>query len=146
MRSRLLALLALALAGCLADAPGDTIDQGPVTVDVAPELPAKLAWRQLASATLPRAEHCAANVGSKFYVMGGFVIPNPQSAPGEAGAVPTGPPVNAVEIYDAATNSWAPGPPYPTVLEHCLAIGLGDTVYVFYEVIGTGAPSSYKLK
>src|SRR5687768_5821008 len=104
------------MAGCLSSGtpPPEDNNEAPAAEIITPELPAKLAWRQLASAALPRAEHCAANLGSKFYVLGGFVLPNPVSAPGEAGAVPTGPPVNAVEIYDATTNTWTAGPAYPT--------------------------------
>ena len=141
-------ILAFLVAGCLSTSapPDDENNEAPPVDIVSPTLPEKLVWRQLASAALPRAEHCAANVGSKFYVLGGFVLPNPVSAPGEAGAVPTGPPTNAVEIYDAKTDTWTAGPAYPTVLEHCLATSIGDTIYVFYEVIGAGTASSYKLK
>jgi len=148
VHARLLSLIvAFLVAGCLSSTPPEEDNNEAPPVDIeSPPLPSNLAWRQLASASLPRAEHCAANIGSKFYVLGGFVLPNPVSAPGAAGNVPTGPPVNAVEIYDAATNSWSVGPAYPTVLEHCLATSVGDTIYVFYSVIGIEEPASYKLK
>jgi N-acetylneuraminic acid mutarotase len=147
MHARVLLIpLALVLAGCLSDAPETGDDsQNEVPSVMAPELPTKLAWRQLASANLPRAEHCAAELAGKFYILGGFVLPNEESMDGAAGGVPTGPPVNAVEVYDVASDSWSPGPAYPTALEHCLATSIGNTLYVFYSVIGAGTPASYKL-
>lgn len=140
-------LIALAFAGCLNDVadPDDGDDAEAPRFSTVP-LPEKLSWRRLADSSIPRAEHCAANVGPKFYVLGGYLIANPISAPGAAGGVPTGPPENIVEIYDAEANTWTRGPNYPVPLEHCLAIGVGDTIYVVYDSLAPTGGGSYKLK
>src|ERR1041385_6739194 len=145
MRAVVLLVLIGLLAGCAAPSsttsPSASASMKPVPLDAT-----KWVWRDLAPAPTPRVEQCGGNTGSKFYVVGGFVLPNQQSQPGDAGGVPTGPPTNLVEVYDAVTNSWSEGPPYPTPLEHCLATGIGDTLYVVYNVIGAGTPSCFKLK
>lgn len=132
--------VAFLFAGCLEDSgsatksgltraggkPASTLPVEP------PVLPAKMSWKRLADASIPRAEHCVANVGAKFYVIGGYIVPHPVSAPGPAGAAGVIVPTNAVEIYDAASNTFADGPAYPTTLDHCMAVGHGGTIYVFH--------------
>ncbi len=146
-------LITIAFAGCLQDsdatreaqeakraggkAPGtDVSAQAPLV-----PFPTKMSWERIADASMPRAEHCAANIGAKFYVVGGYIVPNPASAPGPAGSVPTAVPTDMVEIYDAESNTWTDGPTFPAQVNHCMAVGVGDSIYV----IAGGSSSKIKV-
>lgn len=140
--------VALMISGCL----GDTTSAGErsarsragtapnVQVPVEPpELPAA-AWQALPDSSIPRAEHCAANVGPIFFVTGGFIVPHPVSAPGPAGAVGVIVPTTITEIFDAKANTWSQGPAYPSPLDHCMGVGFGEYAYIFH---GSG---SHRIK
>lgn len=123
----------LLLAACL-DAPGAAIEDpggaADVAVDGLPELPTKLAWRQLAPAPTPRAEHAAAVLDGKIYSIGGYYIFN--NVDGVAlgpGAVIS---LDSVEVYDIPSDTWSTGPAYPVTLNHEAAAAHDGFVYVFY--------------
>jgi N-acetylneuraminic acid mutarotase len=141
----------IALAGCLEDASTKEAQAakaraaqkpvigGPGSLGV-PELPPAPKWQALADAAYPRAEHCVTNIGPKFFIVAGYIVPTPVSAPGPAGSLPVAIPTATVEIYDATTDSWTAGTDYPSAVNHCMAATVGDTAYVI-----AGA-QSYKTK
>lgn len=85
------------------------------TVSGLPSPPVGKTWRRLADAPTARQEVAASVVGNKIYVVGGLV------ASGRA--------TDAVEIYEPASNTWAPGPSLPIAVHHAMAATLnGDLV------------------
>lgn len=96
-------------------------------------------WTPRAPGPTPRTEVVVGQVGSKFYVIGGFATP---AAPGAI--VPT----NMVEIYDAATDRWSRGPDYPLQIHHASAGELNGFLYVAGGLVGpafTATNLAYRL-
>lgn len=130
---------ALFLAGCID--PGVTKEQQAAKARSAqkgivesetlsiPELPKAPRWQALPDASIPRAEHCATNLGPKFIITGGLIVPSPMSLPGPAGSVPAAVPTAITEIFDASRNAWSRGTDFPANIDHCLAVTVGDTAY-----------------
>ena len=162
--SLLLAALVVLVAGCtdkpLVEKNAEVQEEAPAepqAVDVDPSafdskdptthvhpslsrpLPQNLRWEAIAPMPLPRAEHCVANIGSTFHVIGGFLIPSvndsPLVLPAGGGPIPSA----MHEIYDATTDTWASGPDYPNTLDHAVCTEFGNEIYVFL-----GEENSYK--
>lgn len=93
--------------------------------------PSALQWTPLADAPLQRNEVCAANVGSDFYVIGGYFNVFETSAPGPPGSVPASVPTGRVDVYNATTNTWSDAvPDLATNVDHCLAFEVGGVIYL----------------
>lgn len=134
-------LTAFLLSGCLdgtatdadsATRRGAGLPGGAAAAWEPPALPKAPRWVGLADAPLPRVEHCVANVGATFYLIGGFIVPHAISAPGPAGNAGVIVPTASVDVYDAKANAFTKGPEYPNNLDHCLAVAVNDTVYVIH--------------
>lgn len=106
------------LAGCL------TPDEGPQPTetpsDASAGLPdplATLSWKNHAGAPTPRTEAVVANLGAKFYAIGGYAAGNNA--------------VQTVEIYDADQDAWTTGPDYPIPIHHTIAVAHDGAIYAF---------------
>jgi len=99
--------LALLLGGCLGIT---TESQGPV------DQSSPGTWTILAAMPTPRQEVAVAALEGKVWVIGGF-------GPGAE-------PVDAVEVYDPATNRWQARPPLPAPLHHAAAAVVGGRLFV----------------
>lgn len=127
----IVAVVAVGLAGCLDEAPPAASDAIEETAQI--RFPQTAAWRELTDGPQGRNEVCAANVGPLFYAIGGYYNVREESLPGPAGAVPASVPENAVDIYNAETDTWTVGPDYPNNLDHCMAMGYDGWIYVFHS-------------
>jgi hypothetical protein len=109
-------------------------------------IPDGLQWERLADALLPRAEHWAAHVDGKVYVIGGYVIASPLWAYTPAGLPASGAPIptETVEVYDVARDSWSLGVAYPGPVDHHPTAVHDGVIYVFKEPTG-GDGSYYKF-
>lgn len=149
MRATLLALLIL-LAGCADAGAPEGIDDGTEPPDGAPESPPALpatAWERLEDAAVPRAEHWAAAVDGKVYVIGGYLIGTPAWSVQPTTPVAGGPFAQTalVEVYDTATDTWSHGVDYPGPVDHHPTIAYDGVIYVFKEPMGEAAGSYYSF-
>eukprot|EP00892_Ulva_mutabilis_P010778 jgi/Ulvmu1/8072/UM004_0309.1 len=79
-----------------------------------------------------RSDHCAAVVGTKMYVVGGW------DAVYET--------LRTVEMYDAVTDSWTNGPSLPQPRGDCMAAAYDGVVYVaggYHDPSGAFDPDNY---
>jgi len=116
---------ALAVAGCSGPSdPPPPENRSPADSPAPPPggLVAGLAWDELAAAPSQRTEVVAAVAGSRIYVVGGY------RADGST--------VATVEVLDAVTGQWRPGPQLPVAVNHAMAASVDDTVYVFGGYLG----------
>jgi hypothetical protein len=102
--------LALLVASCIALA-GTEPAGVPVQAQAQPA-----AWGERAPLLLQRSEMSIAVLGGRIFAMGGY-----------PGARITS---DAVQIYDAATDSWSLGPPLPRPLHHTMAAVVDGRLYV----------------
>jgi N-acetylneuraminic acid mutarotase len=99
----------------------------------APSVTAELAWRRLARAPSQRTEVTAAAVGTKIYVVGGFLADRTTVA--------------TLEIFDTASGQWSRGPELPVAVNHAMATTAAGTVYVFggYLADGSASAAAFRL-
>lgn len=131
-----LVLLAALLAGCggseqqatpSASPPADTVPPSssaakgapPVVEQVVPED----VWTLLAQAPLPLTEVAAAAMSGQIWVVGGF------DARGRA--------VDAVQVYEPATNAWTEGPELPEPVHHAALVSAGNELYLVGGYVGS---------
>ena len=118
MRSRAasavsVAILAVVLAGCTAEAPPPSSGAG--------------SWRALAPAPTTRTEVVAAASGDRVYVVGGLRTGGASLA--------------TVEVFDTAAGAWTTGPDLPVAVDHAMATTVDDVVHVFGGYLDNGTPS-----
>ena len=88
-------------------------------------------WERLADAGVPRTEVAAAAMGDGRIVVAAGFTPTATTA--------------EVEIYDPGADSWSPGPPLPTPVNHAMAAASGGEVFVFGGYTSTGEPVNQAL-
>ena len=86
-------------------------------------------WTQLPVMPTSRFNTAAVAVGSRFYVLGGDLTASPISP---------APPVDTVEVYDAATGSWTAGAALPEPIDYVVAAAIDGRVYVLGGRNSTG--------
>jgi N-acetylneuraminic acid mutarotase len=91
-------------------------------------------WTQLKSNPVPVHHGAAVGIGKKFYVLGGFRLPDE----GRIGWVPE----NKAWVYDTETQSWSALPPMPTPRGALAAVAVDNKIYV---VGGAKIPSGMEL-
>jgi N-acetylneuraminic acid mutarotase len=79
-------------------------------------LPAEGGWGRRASLLEPNSEMSVAEVRGELYVLGGY--PSTRVS------------VRTVQIYNPAEDRWRLGPPLPVALNHSMAAGVGERLYV----------------
>jgi len=84
--------------------------------------PASSQWTQLPSNPVPVHHGAAASVGNKFYVFGGFRLPDT----GKNGWYP----VANAWVFDLDTKKWSALPPMPTPRGALAAVTVGKKIYV----------------
>ena len=84
--------------------------------------PAKNDWTQLAGNPVPVHHGAAVSIGHKFYVIGGFRLPDN----GKSGWYPE----NKVWAYDTDTQKWSALPDMPTARGALAAVAVGKKIYV----------------
>lgn len=72
-------------------------------------------WESAPAAPLPRQEAALAELDGKLYLAGGFEEGGAESA--------------RLDVYDIATQTWAPGVPMPEPAHHLAGVGLNGRVY-----------------
>ena len=92
------------------------------------------AWTQLAGNPVPVHHAAAAAVGTKFYLFGGFRLPDT----GNIGWYPE----DKAWMYDTETQRWSALPPMPTPRGALAAAAVGQKIYV---VGGAKIPSGMEL-
>jgi N-acetylneuraminic acid mutarotase len=80
------------------------------------------AWTRLKSNPVPVHHAAAVGIGKKFYVFGGFRLPDT----GRIGWYPE----NKAWVYDTETQSWSALPPMPTPRGALAAVAVGNKIYV----------------
>ena len=78
-------------------------------------------WTQLKSNPVPVHHGAAVGIGKKFYVLGGFRLPDT----GRIGWYPE----NKVWVYDTETQSWSALPPMPTPRGAFAAVAVENKIY-----------------
>jgi N-acetylneuraminic acid mutarotase len=91
-------------------------------------------WTRLQANPVPVHHGAAAAVGKKFYLFGGFRLPDT----GNIGWYPE----NKAWVYDTATQDWSELPPMPTPRGALAATAVGNKIYV---VGGAKIPSGIRL-
>jgi len=91
-------------------------------------------WTQLKPNLVPVHHGAAAAIGRKFFVFGGFRLPDT----GKIGWYPE----NRAWAYDSQTQSWSELPPMPTPRGAHAAVAVGNKIYV---VGGANIPSGMNL-
>jgi len=84
--------------------------------------PAAGQWTQLPSNPVPVHHGAAAAIGNKFYVLGGFRLPDT----GKVGWYPE----NKAWVFDLDKNTWSALPPMPTARGALAAVAVGKKIYV----------------
>ncbi len=84
--------------------------------------PAKNEWSRLSGNPVPVHHGAAAAVDGKFYVFGGFRLPDS----GKNGWYPE----NKAWVYDTASQQWSALPPMPTARGALAAVAVGKKIYV----------------
>ena len=84
--------------------------------------PATGQWAQLPSNPVPVHHGAAASIGNKFYVFGGFRLPDT----GKVGWYPE----NKAWVFDMDKGSWSALPPMPTPHGALAAVAVGTRIYV----------------
>jgi N-acetylneuraminic acid mutarotase len=96
--------------------------------------PAKDQWTALPSNPVPVHHGAAASIGRKFYVIGGFRLPDT----GNVGWYPE----NKAWVFDLDSQKWSALPPMPTARGALAAVAVGKKIYVSG---GGGIPSGTQL-
>jgi N-acetylneuraminic acid mutarotase len=96
--------------------------------------PAKNEWSKLPSNPVPVHHGAAAAAGRKFYVIGGFRLPDT----GKVGWYPE----SKAWAFDLDSQQWSPLPPMPTARGALAAVAVGKKIYVSG---GGGIPSGVAL-
>lgn len=96
--------------------------------------PASGQWTKLPSNPVPVHHGAAVGIGNKFYVFGGFRIPES----GRTGWQPE----NKAWVFDLDAQSWSALPPMPTARGALTAVGVGSKIYV---IGGAGIPAGISL-
>jgi len=91
-------------------------------------------WTRLPSNPIPVHHAAAAAVGQKFYLFGGFRLPDT----GKIGWYPE----DRAWVYDTETEQWSALPPMPTPRGAAAAVAVGHKIYV---VGGAKIPSGTEL-
>jgi N-acetylneuraminic acid mutarotase len=95
--------------------------------------PAKNEWSKLPSNPVPVHHGAAASMGRKFYVFGGFRLPDS----GKVGWYPE----NKAWVFDLDTGQWSALPAMPTARGALAAVAVGKKIYVNGgATIPSGAP------
>jgi N-acetylneuraminic acid mutarotase len=84
--------------------------------------PGKNDWTQLPANPVPVHHGAAASIGHKFYVIGGFRLPDS----GKGGWYPE----NKAWVFDAETQNWSALPNMPTARGALAAVAVGKKIYV----------------
>jgi len=84
--------------------------------------PGKNDWTQLPSNPVPVHHGSAVSIGHKFYVIGGFRLPDS----GKGGWYPE----NKAWVFDAETQKWSALPNMPTARGALAAVAVGNKIYV----------------
>ena len=84
--------------------------------------PGKNDWTQLPSNPVPVHHGSAVSIGNKFYVIGGFRLPDS----GKGGWYPE----NKAWVFDAETQKWSALPNMPTARGALAAVAVGKKIYV----------------
>jgi len=84
--------------------------------------PATSQWTQLLSNPVPVHHGAAASIGNKFYVFGGFRLPDN----GKVGWYPE----NKAWVFDTDKGAWSALPPMPTARGALAAVAVGTKIYV----------------
>ena len=84
--------------------------------------PATSQWAPLPSNPVPVHHGAAASIGNKFYVFGGFRLPDT----GKVGWYPE----NKAWVFDMDKGSWSALPPMPTPRGALAAVAVGTKIYV----------------
>jgi N-acetylneuraminic acid mutarotase len=92
------------------------------------------AWTRLKSNPVPVHHAAAVGIGKKFYVLGGFRLPDT----GRIGWYPE----NKAWVYDTETQSWSALPPMPTSRGAFAAVAVDNKIYA---VGGAKIPSGMEL-
>lgn len=96
--------------------------------------PAKNEWSKLPSNPVPVHHGASASIGRKFYVFGGFRLPDT----GKVGWYPE----NKAWVFDLDTQKWSALPPMPTTRGALAAVAVGKKIYVSG---GAGIPQGMQL-
>src|SRR5216684_8708498 len=96
--------------------------------------PAANQWTQLPSNPVPVHHGASASIGHKFYVFGGFRLPDT----GKVGWYPE----NKAWAFDLDTQKWSALPPMPTTRGALAAVAVGQKIYVNG---GAGIPQGMQL-
>jgi len=96
--------------------------------------PAKSEWSKLPSNPVPVHHGASASIGRKFYVFGGFRLPDT----GKVGWYPE----NKAWVFDLDTQKWLALPPMPTTRGALAAVAVGKKIYVSG---GAGIPQGMQL-
>jgi Kelch motif len=97
--------------------------------------PAKNEWSKLPSNPVPVHHGASASIGRKFYVFGGFRLPDT----GKVGWYPE----NKAWVFDLDTQKWSALPPMPTTRGALAAVAVGKKIYVSG---GAGIPQGMQLR
>src|ERR1700730_14257189 len=84
--------------------------------------PTKNEWSKLPSNPVPVHHGAAVGIGHKFYVFGGFRLPDT----GKVGWYPE----NKAWVFDLDTQKWSALPPMPTTRGALAAVAVGKKIYV----------------
>jgi N-acetylneuraminic acid mutarotase len=96
--------------------------------------PGKNEWSKLPSNPVPVHHGASASIGRKFYVLGGFRLPDT----GKVGWYPE----NKAWVFDLDTQKWSALPPMPTTRGALAAVAVGKKIYVSG---GAGIPQGMQL-
>jgi N-acetylneuraminic acid mutarotase len=96
--------------------------------------PTKNEWSKLPSNPVPVHHGASASIGHKFYVFGGFRLPDT----GKVGWYPE----NKAWAFDLDTQKWSALPPMPTTRGALAAVAVGQKIYVNG---GAGIPQGMQL-
>jgi N-acetylneuraminic acid mutarotase len=96
--------------------------------------PAKNEWAKLPSNPVPVHHGAAASIGHKFYLFGGFRLPDT----GKVAWYPE----NKAWVFDLDTRQWSALPPMPTARGALAAVAVGTKIYVNG---GANIPSGMQL-
>ena len=96
--------------------------------------PAKNEWSKLPANPVPVHHGASASAGRKFYVFGGFRLPDT----GKVGWYPE----NKAWVFDLDTQTWSALPPMPTTRGALAAVAVGKKIYVSG---GGGIPQGMQL-
>lgn len=91
-------------------------------------------WTQLKSNPVPVHHAAAVGIGKKFYLLGGFRLPDT----GKIGWYPE----NKAWVYDTETQSWSALPPMPTPRGALAAVAVENKIYV---IGGAKVPAGREL-